>query len=85
MSVNVDGLFTPCRHLDFPESYPTIMEYWRNSPVLAQLREAYDKPEGLCAGCRYERYCVPCFATNYKMEGAVAKRMNICPIGKSQQ
>lgn len=85
MSVNVDGFFTPCRHLDFPESYPTIMEYWQNSPTLAKLREAFDKPEGLCAGCRYERYCGPCFATNYKMEGALAKRMNICPIGKSQQ
>ena len=83
LSVNVDGAFTPCRHLDLPESYPTILDYWRDSPTLKKLRQAQNQPEGACASCRYQPFCVPCMATNYQMEGQIACRMDICPVGKS--
>ena len=37
--INADGLLTPCRHLDIPETWKSIEDYLSCSPVLREIRE----------------------------------------------
>ncbi|MBQ9346261.1 MAG: radical SAM protein [Oscillibacter sp.] len=81
VSVNVDGLLTPCRHLDAAERVSTLAEYWEHSPFLARLREAEDHREPPCRGCTYERNCLPCMAVGVKLHGRLNYGMAECPLG----
>lgn len=61
-TLNVDGKFSPCRHLFISESYPSISEYWTKSPILQKLR-LYDTTTIYpCINCTLNNYCRPCFA-----------------------
>lgn len=82
ISLNVDGDFTPCRHLPFAEKSGSIGEYWLNSEILDTLRNIEDNPEAPCSGCEFERYCLSCLAVNYKVDGKLSKHNRYCAVGK---
>lgn len=81
ISISVDGKITPCRHLEIKEDYNTIREYWDHSVVLKQLRQMEENPEEPCADCSYKRYCIPCAAVNWKMNGRIFMGEETCSLG----
>ena len=81
-SLDVDGNFTPCRHLDFPEAFDHLRDYWHTSAVLANLRLVEASPEEPCAGCRYGPYCLTCLAVSAKLQGRIAKANSHCFLWK---
>lgn len=79
--VDVEGLYTPCRHLDYHESFDTAEEYWHSSKVLKRLREIdQEYPAEPCGSCRFKKYCRPCAAINSKLEGKLYRGNHYCPI-----
>jgi pyrroloquinoline quinone biosynthesis protein E len=82
ISVSVDGKLTPCRHLDVREEYDSILEYWENSPFVAELRRVEDKRREPCLGCRYEHNCLPCNAVGYKLQGEFTYGLAACELGQ---
>lgn len=83
ISVNVDGLFSPCRHLEYYESFPTLEEYWEKSEVLKRLRtmDQEDAAEP-CESCRYKDHCRPCAAINSKLENRLYRGNKYCPVAE---
>lgn len=81
ISVNVDGVLTPCRHLDHPEpEYSSIMEYWNHSKYIKALRSIEDERTAPCRGCRYEDFCLPCADISEKLFGSAHKGFWGCPV-----
>ena len=61
--VNVDGDYFPCTHLNYVESYPSIMDYWRNSSTLSVLRASSRHIiGGKCETCLKFENCRFCHA-----------------------
>lgn len=79
ISVSVNGKLTPCRHLPLEEEWDTIAEYWEKSAVLEKLRLAEDTPMKDCSQCKYQKYCLPCMAVNWKLEGEIYMGNSQCP------
>ena len=77
-SLDVDGNFTPCRHLLFAEKFRTIGEYWNRSGILDKIRNIEDSPGRPCISCEFGRYCLSCLAVNYKTEGVLEKGNKNC-------
>lgn len=82
-SINVDGLYSPCRHLDYFEEWPSLEDYIANSTVLETLRHAEKNPKEPCDGCRFKDYCRPCLAVNSKLHGAIYKGHEMCTVWKA--
>ena len=80
ISVSVDGKLTPCRHLELEEEWGSIAEYWEKSPLLHKLRRVEDAPEEPCSKCEYQKYCLPCMAVNWKLEGEIFMGDSRCPL-----
>ena len=78
--LDVDGNFNPCRHLDFPEKFDSLLEYWNNSSVLQHIRLVEKTPEANCDKCRFERNCLSCIAVNVKLNGRIVKANNYCGL-----
>lgn len=79
LSINVDGKFSPCRHLDYFEEFETIEEYWNNSIVLNEIDALDEECSGLlCNSCRYVNNCRPCLAINSKMENKLCRANQYC-------
>lgn len=74
--VNVDGNFAPCRHLNYPEQWDSISEYWEKSPVLKELRSLDNNKREPCLSCKLGNYCRHCIAINNEL--CLGNR--ICPI-----
>jgi pyrroloquinoline quinone biosynthesis protein E len=81
-SLDVNGNFTPCRHLDYSEKFDTLMEYWNHSPVLARLRNVEEDPAPPCDECGYRRHCLSCVAVNAKLKGRLVKGNDYCSLWK---
>lgn len=79
ISVTVEGKLTPCRHLEIEEEYEHIMDYWQNSPFLAQLRDVTNHRKAPCKGCRWEKNCLPCMAVGVKLHDELNYGMRECP------
>lgn len=79
-SVSADGKLTPCRHLELKESWATISEYWKKSPVLRHLRSVEDSPRPPCDRCPLNKNCLPCMAVNWKQSGELCMGDAACPI-----
>ena len=79
-SLDVDGNFTPCRHLDFPEKFDSLLDYWYSSKILHHIRQVEDSPEANCDKCKYERHCLSCLAVNVKLNGRTVKANNYCNL-----
>lgn len=88
VSVTVDGRLTPCRHLEVTEDFDSLKAYWEQSSFLSQIREAQEHKKEPCTGCRYEPYCLPCLAVNWKQKGELSFGEESCPIqerGETEQ
>lgn len=80
IAVSVDGKLTPCRHLELEEEWDSIAEYWEKSPLLKKLRSVEDAPSEPCSQCGYRKYCLPCMAGNWKLEGVILMGDRRCPL-----
>ncbi|MDR2528975.1 MAG: radical SAM protein [Synergistaceae bacterium] len=81
-SLDVDGNFTPCRHLEYPENFESLGDYWRDSPVLRTLREVEDRPEAPCDICGLSANCLCCMAVSAKLLGRLVKANEYCFLRK---
>lgn len=80
-SVSVDGLLSPCRHLDYYEAHASLSDYAATSPVILKLNQLMDEtPEEPCSDCRYNANCIPCVAINSKLEGRLYRGFKDCPV-----
>lgn len=80
-SVNVDGLLSPCRHLDYFEEFNSLEEYWEESVILKKIREINNSiPEEPCSSCKYCNYCDHCLAINDKVEKRLFRGNKYCPV-----
>ena len=79
-SVNVDGKLSPCRHLQYYESFESLQEYMENSDIQKKIRDLeYDKHKP-CRECKYSKYCRHCLAINSKINNELYIGNEICPI-----
>ena len=89
MALRADGRFVPCLHIKPDDASQcallsdeecigktaTLTDYWEQSPALQALRENSENRER-CAGCCYERRCLPCPACKDSVEH--------CPLAKEK-
>ena len=71
VSVNVDGLFSPCRHLEYFEKFESIKEYWNKSEILRIIRGLQNDHAENCRQCEFRNNCRPCIAINTKLNNAL--------------
>ena len=83
-SVSVDGLLSPCRHLEYYEKFNTAAEYWENSEILKHLRLMDKEPAEPCSSCRLLNYCRPCAAINSKLENKLYRGNSYCPMANEE-
>ena len=79
-SINVDGLYTPCRHLAIPEAYNSLSEYWTNSAYLNQLRNMDKTRCEPCQSCKYSCFCRHCQAYNWSSSQSFFLGRNQCEL-----
>lgn len=79
-SVSVDGLFSPCRHLEIYEKWDSVEEYWNKSPVLNEIRSLGQEKGGACAQCRLKNNCRPCLADHYSRYRELCFENKCCPM-----
>lgn len=82
-SVNVDGQFSPCRHLEYFESWPSLRDYWECSEVLYKIRELDSNRQEPCKNCGYSPYCRHCLAINAKLFNRLSIGNSLCPLADS--
>lgn len=81
VSVNVDGSFSPCRHIQRKEYYDSIEEYLTSSKVIRELALCDEtKAEEPCKNCKYLLNCRPCMAINTEIDGIVSFKNEFCHI-----
>ncbi len=79
-SVNVDGKLSPCRHLEYFESFETIEDYIQNSEIQKEIRTLEEKKRKPCNDCRYTDNCRHCLAINSKIHNELYIGNEFCPI-----
>lgn len=80
LSVNVEGRFSPCRHLDYFEDFDTMEDYWNNSEILKKLRMVENDVREPCNVCRYKENCRPCMAVTSKLHGEPYIGHDVCGV-----
>lgn len=80
MSVSVDGLLSPCRHLDYFEKWDTLEEYWNNSKILQKIRTLEDCKREPCISCKFCNYCRHCLSINSKLNRDLYIGNEFCPL-----
>ena len=83
VSVSVDGCLSPCRHLDFVETYSSIKAYMERSKKQLEIRNIRDSRNEPCNSCRLKGYCLPCLALNVKLYNDLHYSFAGCPIYES--
>ena len=79
-SVSVDGTLSPCRHLEYYESYSNLCDYFENSPTQKALRSLKENSREPCASCKYTNNCLHCLAINSKINNELYFGNTYCPI-----
>ena len=82
ISINVDGLFSPCRHLDYFEKFESLQEYWEKSEVLKEIRSLKSNMSENCNQCSLKDFCRPCLAVNSKLNNKLYLGNEMCPVSK---
>lgn len=80
LSVSVDGMLSPCRHLDYYEKWTTLEEYWNNSPILLNIRTLEEHKREPCTSCKFCNYCRHCLSINSKLNGELYIGNQYCPL-----
>lgn len=84
VSVSVDGFLSPCRHLDYFETYRSLQEYMDRSEIQSRIRTLKDTRNNPCNICRLKNYCRPCLAINAKLNNDLYYGFAQCPIFESE-
>lgn len=82
-SINVDGFYSPCRHLDYFENYSTLTEYLENSLIIQKLKDVEKGKKAPCDSCRYTEHCKPCIAVASKLYKDIFIGHDICTLWQS--
>lgn len=77
ISINTNGDFIPCRHLNTPEQHSSIKEYWNKSITLKELRTNDFHSFINCLNCSLKLFCKPCICSTYSKPKAIK---NMCPL-----
>lgn len=85
LSVDVNGRFTPCRHIFETENFDSMNEYWEKSEMLSQLRQLDDKRIEPCKSCYYSAYCRHCQAISWCYKEEFYLGFEECPVYESQK
>ena len=81
-NVNVDGLLSPCRHLELFERYETFSDFWQKSVTLEKIRKSGDEDMALnCENCHYKNHCRPCLASSVRNEEIIPGN-RWCPVSE---
>ncbi len=80
ISVNADGMLTPCRHIDIAGDECSVMEYWRNNDTLKVLRMAEDNRGEPCSICSLKDNCLPCADICRSLYGDINSGVSMCPL-----
>lgn len=80
VSVNVKGEFIPCRHIDCPESYERLVDYWNQSEILHKIRNAENDCREPCKLCKYQPYCRHCQAISWSLHRDFFTGFTGCPV-----
>lgn len=81
-SVNVDGMLSPCRHLELFEKWETLEDYWNNSSTLNKIRMLESERREPCSSCKFCNYCRHCLAINSKLNNDLYIGNHYCPLAK---
>lgn len=81
-NISVDGLYSPCRHLDFCEDYPTLDDYLEKSAYVKKVAGFEENLRHPCSVCSLEKFCRPCPAIPIKLYDDVFKGHEPCEIWK---
>lgn len=79
-SINVDGLYSPCRHLDHFEAFNSLDDYLSSSDVIKMLKEYNNNKREPCLSCKYSNYCRPCAAVSDKLYGTISFAHSKCSL-----
>lgn len=79
-SINVDGLYSPCRHLDYCENFDTLEEYLDKTEVIKKIQCAEQQIKEPCNTCHYKDHCRPCLAVNSKLHNNIYIGHDICSL-----
>lgn len=82
-SVNVDGMLSPCRHLDYFEKFDNLDDYLNKSLIQQKIRGLEESRREPCAKCKYCNYCRHCLAINSKTKNDLFIGFESCPIYES--
>lgn len=82
LSVNVDGEYTPCRHISVTEAFESMESYWDNSKMLEMLRNVENNSKEPCSICYYRKYCRHCQAISWYTNGEFALGFKQCSVYK---
>lgn len=81
VSVNVDGSYSPCRHIHYKENYGSIREYMEQSPVIRALAACDETvAEEPCKSCRFLLNCRPCIGVNTEIDDRIAFKNAYCHV-----
>lgn len=82
ISVNVDGKYTPCRHIEVTEEFDNMKSYWENSQALHMLRDIENNRKEPCLSCYYQNYCRHCQAISWNLKGSFFLGFEQCSVYK---
>jgi len=81
VSVNVDGSFSPCRHIHYKEKFASIEEYFEQSKIYRTLAACDEsKAEEPCKNCKYLLNCRPCMAINTEIDDKIVFKNEFCHV-----
>lgn len=79
-NISVDGLYSPCRHIEQFEKFDTLEQYISNSPIIHKLSEYENDLRSPCSTCRLNQYCRPCPAVSAQLHGEFFKGQESCQV-----
>ena len=83
-NINVDGLYSPCRHLDYNENFGSLDEYLNNSSIIKRITAVEVNKKAPCRECYYKDNCKPCLAVTSKLKGDIFIGHEVCTVWKEQ-
>jgi radical SAM protein with 4Fe4S-binding SPASM domain len=85
MALDVDGDFIPCRHLSYPEKWPSLESYWHGSDILGKLRVTEVNVEEPCHSCPCLPACRTCRKACLSLQKRFYAGQGSCPVGAYAQ
>ena len=84
-SVSVDGMLSPCRHLDVFENFKTLKEYWHGSKILDTIRSVEKNKKEPCSICYLSEHCRPCLAISLLSTNEYCMSNGYCNLWNKNQ